>query len=312
MSYHSRSRKPIFKSSHLHGRKGISRASHSQNREQTPEVSERVQKVLARAGLGSRRQIETWIQEGRVKVNQNIVSLGDKVNTGDEIRINGRKLRQSDLYTPYRQQILCYHKPIGEVCTRYDDEGRTTIFERLPSPKHGRWISIGRLDLNTAGLLLLTTDGDLAHRLMHPSYEIEREYAVRILGEVERDMLERLREGVELDDGMARFKRIVDAGGTGANHWYHVTLMEGRKHEVRRLWESQGVTVSRLIRIRFGPVSLPKGLRLGHYVDLDSENQKALLEVVGLKRTEPFHQINNPFTPRRAKKRINSKARSHK
>ncbi|EDN72882.1 ribosomal large subunit pseudouridine synthase B [Beggiatoa sp. SS] len=223
-------------------------------------MTEKLQKVLARVGLGSRREIETWIEEGRVKVNQYIATLGARVSPHDEIRVNERRIRQSDLQTPSRQQILCYHKPIGEVCTRHDEEGRTTIFERLPSPKHGRWISIGRLDLNTAGLLLLTTDGDLAHRLMHPSYDIEREYAVRILGEVDLDMLKRLREGIELEDGMAQFKRVFDAGGSGANHWYHVTLMEGRKHEVRRLWESQGVTVSRLMRIRFGPVSLPKRL----------------------------------------------------
>jgi len=314
--FHSQSRQDTAKPTDFHSQSRQRSAKptdfHSQNRQDTPELSERVQKVLARAGLGSRREIETWIQEGRVKVNQHIATLGDRVSARDEISLNGRKIRKTDLHTAYRQQILCYHKPIGEVCTRHDDEGRTTIFERLPSPKHGRWISIGRLDLNTAGLLLLTTDGDLAHRLMHPSYEIEREYAVRILGEVDLDMLTRLREGIELEDGMAHFKRVHDAGGSGANHWYHVTLMEGRKHEVRRLWESQGVTVSRLMRIRFGPVYLPKGLRTGHFVDLDNPNQKALLQVVGMKASSPFHQAHNPFLPRRGKNRINSKPRYQK
>jgi len=181
------------------------------------------------------------------------------------------------------QQVLCYHKPVGEVCTRQDPEGRTTVFKRLPPPEQGRWISIGRLDLNTAGLLLLTTDGDLAHRLMHPSYTIEREYAVRILGAVNDEMLKRLRDGVLLDDGKASFKRIVEAGGRGANHWYHVMLSEGRKHEVRRLWESQGVVVSRLIRIRFGPILLPPGLRRGHFVELDVKDQQALSQIVDLK-----------------------------
>ncbi len=260
--------------------------------------TEKLQKVLARAGLGSRRQIETWIRDGRVQVNQHIATIGERVSNLDNIRVNGR--RMSTLQTPPRQ-ILCYHKPVGEVCTRNDPEGRTTIFERLPPPKQGRWISVGRLDLNTAGLLLLTTDGELAHRLMHPSYTIEREYAVRILGEVDAAMLKRLHNGVQLEDGMARFVHITDAGGNGANHWYHITLNEGRKHEVRRLWESQGVTVSRLIRIRFGPFSLPKGLRMGHHTELDIQSQKALLKVVGL--NVPQSPSTLPFKKRKTFKR---------
>jgi 23S rRNA pseudouridine2605 synthase len=246
----------------------------------SPCLTEKIQKVLARAGLGSRRQIETWIQNGRVEVNGRIATIGDRVSRTEKIRVDGRVLRPP---LSLEREVLCYYKSAGDICTRHDPKGRSTIFEHLPKPKQGRWISVGRLDYNTAGLLLLTNDGELAHRLMHPSYTIEREYAVRVLGEVDEAMLKRLRDGVLLSDGRARFRRIVEAGGDGANHWYHVTLSEGRKHEVRRLWESQGVTVSRLMRIRFGPIFLPKGLRTGGYVMLDSQSEKALLEIVGLK-----------------------------
>ena len=256
------------------------------NSQESPDTSEKLQKVLARAGLGSRREIETWIEKGRVLVNRKIATIGDRVSSNDDIQVDGRQVGLSALQEPSRQ-ILCYHKPIGEVCTRSDPEGRKTIFQKLPRPKQGRWISIGRLDLNTGGLLLLTTDGELAHRLMHPSYTIEREYAVRILGEVNNKMLQNLRDGVQLEDGMARFTQIEEAGGKGANHWYHVMLSEGRKHEVRRLWESQGVTVSRLMRVRFGPIWLPQSLRRGSSMELDSKGEKALLEAVGLKKTQP-------------------------
>lgn len=262
-----------------------------------PPTPERLQKVLARAGLGSRREIETWIREGRVRVNKRVATIGEQVNLNDQISLNGRLINSMKLQQPPRQ-VLCYHKPVGEVCTRRDPEGRPTIFARLPPPKHGRWISIGRLDCNTSGLLLLTTDGELAHRLMHPSYQLEREYAVRILGQVDEAMLKRLREGVTLDDGLAQFNNITDAGGAGANHWYHVTLMEGRKHEVRRLWESQGVTVSRLIRIRFGTIHLPAGLKMGHIVELTHQQQQVLLQLVGL--TDKTHSPFLPSTPTRA------------
>lgn len=248
---------------------------------QNPKSNERLQKVLARAGLGSRRQMEDWIRAKRVKVNQQIAKLGDRVSSHDNIFVNGRKLSQKKLRIPPRQ-ILCYHKPAGEVCTRYDPGGRSTIFKRLPKLIHGRWISIGRLDFNTSGLLLLTTDGELANRLMHPSYEIEREYAVRVLGTVNDVMLKRLKKGVILDGSLARFKRIINAGGEGANHWYHVILSEGRKHEVRRLWNSQKITVSRLIRIRFGVAMLPNNLRAGHHILLDKTVERMLLKQVGL------------------------------
>jgi len=178
-----------------------------------------------------------------------------------------------------------YHKPVGEVCSRKDPEGRPSVFDRLPVLRQGRWILVGRLDLNTSGLLLLTNEGDLAHRLMHPSSEIEREYAVRILGEVDEAMLKRLQDGVELEDGRAAFDSVRDAGGTGANHWYHVILREGRRREVRRIWESQGVRVSRLIRLRYGNVCLPRGLADGRFRDLDESELSELMASVGMSPT---------------------------
>jgi len=249
--------------------------------------TEKLQKVLARAGLASRRQIEEWIKAGRVKVNRRTAKIGDRVDgSKDKISVNGRQLNPKKLQAP-PQKILCYHKPVGEICSRFDPEKRPTIFQNLPRPMHGRWISVGRLDFNTAGLLLLTTDGELANRLMHPSYTIEREYAVRVYGKISDTILSNLLEGVKLEDGMARFEKIVDAGGEGANHWYHVILKEGRKNEVRRLWDSQDVVVSRLIRIRFGPVLLPRNLRQGHFVELDKVSHRELLKQVGLETAPP-------------------------
>jgi 23S rRNA pseudouridine2605 synthase len=259
-----------------------------------PASGEKIQKVLARTGIGSRRRIEEWVQAGRIKVNQKMATIGMRVQLTDKISLDGRLVNLTA--STVIQQVLCYHKPVGEVCTRDDTKGRPTVFEHLPRPANkGRWINIGRLDLTTSGLLLFTTDGELAHRLMHPAYTIEREYAVRVLGEVDAAMLDRLRRGIRLAEGITAFKSIVDAGGQGANHWYHVTLKEGRYHEVRRLWESQGVTVSRLIRIRFGPVSLPKHLRAGHAVKLDEQMTQALLQQVGLIEKKPA------TAPRRAR-----------
>ncbi len=210
-------------------------------------MAERLQKFLARMGLGSRRQIEDWIRQGRITVNGVVAQLGNQVNGAEKIQIDGRPIQ----VRPFgqRRRVLAYYKPVGEVTSRHDPEGRPTIFEHLPLLRDSRWVAVGRLDLNTQGLLLLTNDGELANRLMHPSSQIEREYAVRVLGEVPLEMLKRLREGVALEDGVARFDEIREAGGEGANHWYHVILREGRHREVRRLWESQGVTVSRLTRV---------------------------------------------------------------
>lgn len=266
----------------------------------TPDQpSERLQKVLARAGLGSRRTIETWIEAGRIQVNDHLATLGECVSITDQIRLDGKILALHALATPERK-IICYHKQIGEVSTRADPEGRPTVFDNLPVLKHGRWIAVGRLDTNTAGLLLFTTDGELAHRLMHPKYQFEREYAVRVLGEVSEQALQNMLAGVTLDDGQAKFKQIVEAGGAGANHWYHVIITEGRKREVRRLWESQGIVVSRLMRIRFGPVLMPRGLMAGRYVELDPTMTQTLLEIVGL--AEPVKKLA-PKPPQKAPNR---------
>lgn len=244
-------------------------------------MSERLQKILANAGLGSRRAIEEWIKEGRIKLNGKIAELGAKATINDKIELDGR-LIQFTRHLNEQPSVLIYHKPVGEICSRSDPEGRPTVFANLPRIKNKRWINIGRLDLNTSGLLLFTTDGELANRLMHPSYEIVREYAVRVWGEVDNTILTNLQQGVMLDDGLARFHTIKDAGGSGKNHWYHVTLLEGRNREVRRLWESQGVTVSRLIRIRFGNIILPRDLRMGTSRVLDQGNIKQLYDSVDL------------------------------
>lgn len=245
-------------------------------------MSEKLQKLLAHAGLGSRRQLEEWIAAGRVSVNGNVAKLGDRAQPDDKITVDGRLIK---LMTEarFKRRIIIYHKPEGVVSTRADPEGRPTVFEDLPVLRGQRWIAVGRLDLNTSGILLFTNDGELANRLMHPSYEIEREYAVRILGEVDKAMLKRLQQGVELEDGLARFDAIIDAGGTGANHWYHVILKEGRNREVRRIWESQGVKVSRLIRVRYGNVSLPRMLRPGKCQDVPEEQLAPLLTMVGMR-----------------------------
>ncbi|HED51963.1 MAG TPA: pseudouridine synthase [Gammaproteobacteria bacterium] len=244
-------------------------------------MEERLQKVLAKAGLGSRRQMEDWIREGRVEVDGKCAELGQKVSETQRIVVDGRRLHLKPENTR-PPEVIVYHKPLGEICSRDDPEGRPTVFHKLPKPQQGRWISVGRLDINTSGLLLLTTDGELAHRLMHPSQEIEREYAVRLLGEVNMPMLERLIDGVELDDGMAHFAAVEESGGTGANRWFHVILKEGRNREVRRLWESQGVKISRLTRVRYGPVILERKLRKGQARPLLASEMKKLYEAVGL------------------------------
>jgi 23S rRNA pseudouridine2605 synthase len=254
--------------------------------DQTAQPAERVQKVLARAGLGSRREIESWIEAGRVSINGRIAKLGDCAAPGDILAVDGRRVHGLRL-KPKEIRVLGYYKPPGIVCSRRDPEGRPTVFDQLPSRFRGRWVSIGRLDLNTSGLLLFTNHGELANRLMHPSHEIEREYAVRVLGEVREDILERLRKGVALEDGPARFEAISDAGGEGANHWFHVTLREGRNREVRRLWESQGVIVSRLIRIRYGSVELQRGARQGRWWELEPNEVEGLLQSVGMEPAPP-------------------------
>lgn len=243
-------------------------------------MDEKLQKVLAGTGLGSRREMERWIAEGRVRVNGKPATLGDRVTPRDRVTVDGKPLPRAR--KPDTTRVIIYHKPAGEVCTRHDPEGRPTIFQNLPKCPRGRWIGVGRLDINSSGLMLLTDNGELANRLMHPSYAMEREYAVRVLGEVEPASLNALRQGVELDDGVAKFATIRDAGGQGANHWYHVTLQEGRNREVRRMWEAVGHAVSRLHRVRYGPVALPRSLRSGKWAELSAPQVEALLQQVGL------------------------------
>mgnify|MGYP000193082936 CR=1 FL=1 len=245
-------------------------------------MSERIQKVLARAGYGSRRGLETMIQDGKVTVNGNVAELGDQISFGDAVKLEGRMLSPKRLWQKTAQQVILYNKPVGEVCTRNDPEGRRTIFQSLPAPEQGRWVSVGRLDINTSGLIILTTDGELANTLMHPSNEMDREYAVRVLGEVTSEMMQTLRDGVELEDGKAQFADIQPAGGEGANSWFHVVIQEGRNREVRRLWESQGVQVSRLMRVRYGPVIIPKQLKMGKWMMLQDKDLEMLYEEVGL------------------------------
>ncbi len=255
-------------------------------------MEERLQKVLARAGLGSRREIEGWIRAGRIQVNGSVAELGSKITGQETILLDGNPLV---ITAPDVVRVIAYHKPIGELATRRDPEGRPTIFDHLPRLQQGRWISVGRLDFNTSGLLLLTNDGELANLLMHPAQELEREYAVRVFGEVDGLILERLLQGVQLDDGMARFTGLRDAGGRGANHWYHVVLAEGRNREVRRLWESQGVQVSRLTRVRYGPVELGRRLPAGSWRDLRTDELQALRAAAGI--TTPREQPK-PKTPK--------------
>lgn len=244
-------------------------------------ADEKLQKVLARAGIGSRREMERWIEEGRVSVDGRRAGLGDRVAPHQVIRVDGHILSQIAARGAKRRVIL-YHKPEGELTTRSDPEGRPMVFDHLPVLRNGRWIAIGRLDINTSGLLLFTTDGELANRLMHPRAGIEREYAVRVLGSVDDEALAQLRQGVQLEDGLASFDDIVDAGGSGANRWYHVILREGRHREVRRLWEAVGTRVSRLIRVRYGPVKLPRLLRPGRWQEIDREDMAALITQAGL------------------------------
>jgi len=243
-------------------------------------ASERVQKVLARAGLASRREADRWVAEGRVRVNGEPATPGTRVGPGDEVTVDGRRLELSAAFPATR--VLAYHKPEGELCARSDPEGRPTIFDHLPDPGRGRWIQVGRLDLNTSGLILLTTDGDLANGLMHPSREVEREYAVRVRGEPDRATRRRLEQGVSLEDGPARFLRVEPSQGRGKNTGLRVTLAEGRKREVRRLLEAVGHPVSRLKRIRFGPVSLPRDLKPGQWRELGPGEVAELRRVAGL------------------------------
>ncbi|MEI6894713.1 MAG: 23S rRNA pseudouridine(2605) synthase RluB [Colwellia sp.] len=243
--------------------------------------SEKVQKVLARAGKGSRREMEKMIGEGRVSIDGKVAFLGDRITGTEQIRLDGHPVKltaqDEDIC-----RVLMYNKPEGEMCTRKDPEGRPTVFDRLPPLEAGRWVAVGRLDINTSGMLLFTTDGELANRLMHPSQKVEREYAVRVFGEINEAMLQTLRKGVKLEDGMARFQKITYRGGEGRNHWFHVVLSEGRNREVRRLWESQDVQVSRLIRVRYGDLEMQRQLPLGGWRELPLKDVNYYRQLVNL------------------------------
>lgn len=248
-----------------------------------PQSGERIQKVLSRAGLGSRREIERWITEGKIRVNEKSSTLGDRIVPGDLVKVNGRRV-DLDKFAEQMPRVLVYYKPTGEVVTRRDPEGRPVIFTQLPKLTVGRWITVGRLDINTQGLLLVTNHGELAHRLMHPSTEIIREYAVRVFGKVTDEVLERLKHGVDLDDGLAHFDSIEFAGGEGINTWYKVTVTEGRNRLIRRLWESQELVVNRLMRIRYGPVYLPEKLKARLFYELNDKELQVLFDHANLKQ----------------------------
>lgn len=252
----------------------------------------KLHKVLAQAGLGSRLDMETLIQQGRVLVNHEPAHVGQRIQYGDSIRVDGRPVRVRIAPPPPR--VLAYHKPAGEVVTHDDPQNRPTVFRRLPRLQHGKWQSVGRLDLNTEGLLLFTDSGELANKLMHPRFGLQREYAVRVLGALSNDEKQRLLDGVKLDDGMAQFQSIEDGGGDGANCWYRVTIAEGRNREVRRMFEAVGHAVSRLIRIRYGAVMLPRGLRRGVWLELDARDIERLTSAAGMVRREEERPAARP------------------
>lgn len=258
---------------------------------------EKLQKVLARAGVGSRREMERVISEGRVSVNGKVAKLGDRIEAQDKLYVDGK-------FIPHAQaneqtlRVILYNKPEGQICSRVDPEGRPTVYENLPGLQEGRWISVGRLDFNTSGLLLLTNDGEFANKLMHPSSNIDREYLVRVQGNVDEDMIQRLKDGVLLDDGVARFTDVVAGSKEGGNLWFYCVVMEGKNREVRRLWESQGLRVSRLKRVRYGNVFIPSHVRVGQWIELKYNEIVNLCDLVNYPRPP-----KPPFSFRLAQKR---------
>ena len=241
-------------------------------------VTHKLHKLLAQAGLGSRREMEELIAAGHATINGKVATLGDRAGPDDIIRVGKRTIHfKSDNRLP---RVVLYHKPEGEIVSHDDPEGRPSVFDKLPQLRSSKWISIGRLDYNTSGLLIFTTDGELANRLMHPRFEVEREYAVRIMGRLTPEVIALLTTGVELEDGLAKFDHLSDQGGEGSNHWYRVILKEGRNREVRRMFEMVGMTVSRLMRVRFGPINLPPRLKRGKWMELDDAEIRRLLALV--------------------------------
>lgn len=271
-------------------------------------MTEKLQKVLARAGLGSRREIERWIADGRIMIGAKVATLGDRVSGEEKIKLDGRLLSMKALQ-PQTPRVIVYHKDIGTVCSRNDPEFDKTVFDDFPKLKSGRWVLVGRLDLNTTGLLLATTDGELANRLMHPKYEIKREYAVRVYGDVTPGIIDAMLRGVELEDGIARFDSIVPQGGEGRNLWFTVTLHEGRNREVRRIWESQGIQVNRLVRNSFGPVRMPRRLKKRQWEELDKKQLKSLYEAVNLTPPEEHTERHSGKTVGKKSSRVKDKTR---
>ena len=264
-------------------------------------TEQRLQKWLAGLGLGSRRQLETWIAEGRVTVDGKPAVIGQKVTGREAIRVDGRPVSRAPAVA-LPERTLVYHKPIGEICTRSDPEGRPTVYENLPRLRGQRWISVGRLDVQTSGLLIFTTDGELASRLMHPGAGLEREYAVRVQGELSAEELARLTQGIPLDDGLARFDQVEFTGGEGQNRWYRVVLTEGRNRIVRRAVEAAGGRVSRLIRVRFGPLVLPRDLPRGRHRELAGEPLLELYRAAGMSKPAPAPAPVSAGRPRRARR----------
>ncbi|WP_193164542.1 23S rRNA pseudouridine(2605) synthase RluB [Microbulbifer hainanensis] len=269
--------------------------------EGTAPEGEKLQKVLARTGLGSRREMERAIEAGRVTVNGEVAELGERVTDADHIEFDGRRLPAAE---ENRCRVILYNKPVGEICSRHDPEGRPTVYDRLPRLRSGRWISVGRLDFNTSGLLLFTNSGELANKLMHPSSVIDREYLVRIQGQVDDEMKKRLTTGVLLEDGAARFTDIVESGGEGNNRWFYCVVMEGRNREVRRLWESQGVRVSRLKRVRYGSVFIPSNVRVGQWIEMEPREIDDLCVTAGLPKLgqRPLTQVEKQNLQRQRRK----------
>jgi 23S rRNA pseudouridine2605 synthase len=278
-----------------------------------PEPTQRLHKLMALAGLGSRRDMEEMIASGRVTVNGETAKLGQGVTQYDIVRVDSRPLKLN--FEPELPQVLIYHKPEGEIVSQDDPEGRASVFDKLPRIKQGKWIAIGRLDINTSGLLIFTNSGELANRFMHPRYEVEREYAVRIFGELTEGQMLTLTQGIELEDGPASFDSISPQGGEGANHWYQVIIREGRNREVRRLFEAFQLPVSRLMRVRFGPVNLPPRVKRGTMLKLEPKQVVDLLEWAGLEvpRT-PMKQLSqrekdkatSVFVPKVRKQRVSA------
>ena len=248
--------------------------------QELPGKPERLQKLLAQSGIGSRREMEELIVSGRVMINGEVAEIGQSASPGDRVKVNGRLVNLK--FSNRLPRVILYHKPEGEIVSRDDPNHRPTVFTSLPRLSGARWVAVGRLDFNTSGLLLFTTSGELANRLMHPRYNLVREYAVRVLGELTAEAQQRLLDGVELEDGLAQFGSLLDAGGDGANRWYRVSLFEGRNREVRRMFEAVGVTVSRLMRVRYGPFVLPPSLKRGQVLDLDDKVVQKLMTEFGM------------------------------